>query len=533
MYRILIIDDEPVVREGISRTIDWNTHGFELVAACRDGREGIAALETYRPDVVITDICMPFVDGLELASWIGEEYPSIRTVLLTGYDEFEYAQEAVRLHVSDFLLKPITADELRTVLDRIHGELDDERRRTNEINRIRTQLAESLPLLRERFLNRLIRGPLPADERTHRLAILDISLRGDACVALVCDRDAPQVEEELTVVAISEEIESVLGGDAVVFVTPADTIVVIISDESPSAAAASALRCAERISRRIRRKLGRSISIGVGEPVAALEDISQSYRDARTALDRRLVLGTDQIITVEVARGGTVQPVPPDQSVLRERYVRAIRTGNTPEAGGALGALFALFRDSQAPHDACHVGVQRLLADTLNAFEALGIVYEQIPGLASNPFERLGAIKTLEDMERWFLDLEKNARTLLDTRRDEHSRRKALEAQEFIQNHYAEKDLSLTVVCSALSVSKSYLSPVFKTHNGMTFIEYLTEIRMERARELLAHRDLKTYEVAERVGYRNAHYFSLTFRKQTGYSPTEYRDVVGREMRSR
>lgn len=531
MYRILIIDDEPVVREGISETIDWSAHGFELVGACRDGREGLHALETLKPDVVITDICMPFVDGLELAMWVGEEYPATRTILLTGYDEFEYAQEAVRLHVSDFLLKPITADELRTVLDAVRTDLDEERRRLREIDRIREQLAESLPLLRERFFNRLIRSLVESEEVERRRALLEIPVAGEAYIALVCDRDAPQAEDDLTVLAIPGEIEKVVEENAVVFMTPNDESVVVVAAAGEAEARTRALLYAEAISRRTARELGRSVSIGVGEPVASLEAISRSYREAKLALERRLVLGRDQIITAEAARGGSIEPMAPDQSVIRDRYVRAIRTGDTAGARSAIAELFSLFRELHATSDACYVGVQRLLADTLNALETLGIDYAEVPGVEANPFERLAEIKTLENMERWFLDLEENARTLLDRRRDEHSRRKAIEAEEYIRTHYGEKDLSLTAVCSALSVSKSYLSPVFKAHTGMTFVEYLTETRMEHARELLAHSNLKTYEVAEQAGYRDAHYFSLTFRKQTGYSPTEYRDLAARELR--
>jgi len=530
MYRILIIDDEPVVREGIAETIDWASHGFILVGACRDGREGLEALERDRPDVVITDICMPFVDGLELASWIGETYPSIRTVLLTGYDEFEYAQEAVRLRVSDFLLKPITADELRVVLDRIRGDLDEERRRAREIDLIRAQLEESLPLLRERFLNRLIHGRAAREETEHRRALLDLPLTGNAFVVLVCDRDTPRADEELTVLAIARFIESLLSDDAVVFSTPADSLVVIVTALSRDEARPAALSYAETISDEVSRNPGRSVSIGLGEVVSALEDVSISYGGARMALDRRPVLGAGQIITVEEARGGSGFPVAPDQSALRDRFVRAIRTGDAGEARNVLAELMSLFRAAGAPREVFSVGAQRLLADTLNALEALGLSYEEIPGLAQNPFERLAAITTLETMERWFLDLEENARTLLDTRRLEHSHRKAVEAEEYIRENYADRGLSLTAVCSALSVSKSYLSPVFKAHTGMTFVEYLTETRMERARELLAHGDLKTYEIAERVGYRDSHYFSLTFRKQTGFSPTEYRERTLREV---
>ena len=207
MYRILIIDDEPVVREGISETIDWNAHGFELVGACRDGREALLALERSKPDVVLTDICMPFVDGLELAAWIGEEDPTTRTILLTGYDEFEYAQEAVKLRVDDFLLKPITAEELRTLLDTVRLELDEERNRRDQLDRIHAQLAESVPLLRERFLNRLVRVAVDRGEASHKLKLLDITLPGPAYIAFVCDRDVGTDEDDFAVFAIQDVVE--------------------------------------------------------------------------------------------------------------------------------------------------------------------------------------------------------------------------------------------------------------------------------------------------------------------------------------
>ncbi|HUX22634.1 MAG TPA: response regulator, partial [Spirochaetia bacterium] len=208
MYKFLIIDDEPVVREGISENIDWASHGYTLVGACRDGREGIAAIEELCPDVVLTDICMPFADGLELAAFIADRYPETKTILLTGYDEFEYAQEAVKLKVSDFLLKPITAEELRAILDRVRLELDEERRRKEDLYTLRRQLQESLPLLRERFFNRLIRGEVLEPEVSAKLALLGIELSGPVFNVVLIDPDRVEAGDELTRLGIENAVDA-------------------------------------------------------------------------------------------------------------------------------------------------------------------------------------------------------------------------------------------------------------------------------------------------------------------------------------
>ncbi|TVQ37499.1 MAG: response regulator [Spirochaetaceae bacterium] len=532
-YRFLIIDDEPIVREGIRDIIDWGALGFELVGACRDGREGLQALERLKPDVVLTDICMPFVDGLELAAWIAEQYPATRTVLLTGYDEFEYAQEAVKLKVSDFLLKPITADELRHILEKIRDELDAERNRERRLELLQQQLRESLPLLRERFLNRLVRTALNPAEVRHRLGFLELALPGPAFVALVCDLDGSEDQDQLAGLAahtiVLQAVEGFCG--TVAFSTPREQTVVIVSAANETGALSRALECAELIAEQVSRDLGRTVSVGAGDPVTGLEAIPQTYADAVTALEQRLVLGPAQIITAQQLGGVRNATVSRSDADARAVYVRALKTGDGAAAEAALQEIIGALRRSDESIETRYLAMQRLLADALNGLDALGIDCSQITEPQSNPFVELGRMKTLEDMQQWFRRFQDSARALLDQRRRQHSQWKAVAAQEFIQANSHQPDLSLRTVCSALSVSKSYFSPIFKQHTGMTFVEYLTAIRMERAKELLSYDDLKSYEVAERVGFRDAHYFSLTFKKQTGLTPTEYRETARRQAR--
>jgi len=541
-YRFLIIDDEPVVREGISNAIDWEAHGFELVGACRDGREGLQAVEELRPDVVLTDICMPFVDGLELAAAIGEEYPAVRTLLLTGHDEFEYAQAAIKLKVQDFLLKPITAEELRGVLDALRIELDEERASRNRLDRLVEQVQASLPVYRERFLNRLVQDSLPEGERTRALELLDLHLPGPAFIALVVDPDAPPNSEtgaesaefdgRLVALAVHDLVHRAVEGipDSVSFSTPREESVVLLSLPDTADATATALSVAETISDAVERELGRTVSIGIGEGLSGPAAIVRSFRGARGAMDHRFVLGPGQIITIQQVRGGTPEVGRVGEAASRARFLEALTAGSGKDASAALADLVIALRSDNEDISGAVVFMHRLLSDTLHSIEALGVDYREVPAFDGNPFARLAGMKTLGEMERWFSRVVDETLELLGSRRVQHSQRKAMAAVEYIDSHYADPDLSLQKVCSVLGVSKSHLSPIFKAHTGMTFVEYVTCRRAEEAKILLASDRYKIYEIAERVGFRDAHYFSMTFKKQTGVTPREFQDsaVVGR-----
>jgi two-component system response regulator YesN len=528
LYRILIIDDEPVVREGIAENIDWQTYGFELAGTCRDGREAMQAIEDAPPDVILTDICMPFVDGLELASFVADRYPATKTILLTGFDEFEYAQEAVKLRVHSFLLKPITPTELTNELQSVRRTLDVERNRDQQLERMRGQLRESLPVLRERLLNRILHGEIDPADIDRRLATLDLELPGPAYAVIVCDPDTMEAEEELAEIAVQTIAEEVVeeSDAAFAFATPRARTVVVVSAPSPAVAASFAVTCADAISERVATELGITVSVGIGEPVGALAAIGESYNQARTALDHRIVLGPNQIIGIEQVRGSSTASASPPTGELRSRYVVALKTGSESEARSALDALLDSCGEREVPPEVFQAEMHRLLADVMTALESIGVDYRQVPGVQANPFERLGHIKTIAEVRTWFADLTTAVHEHLSQGRDRHSHVKAVEAEEYIRSNYADGDLSLASLCRELAISKSYFSPLFKEHTGMTFVEFLTAIRMDRARELLANEDLKTYEVAQSVGFSDPHYFSLTFKKQTGLSPTEFRNSV-------
>ncbi len=531
MYRFLIIDDEPIVREGIARTINWEEHGFELVGVFRDGREGLEGVEQLRPDVILSDVCMPFVDGLELAATVAAQYPRIKTILLTGYDEFEYAQEAVRLNVRDFILKPITAAELREVLGTLRQELDEEHAQFRNSERQRQQLTESLPLLQERFLNGLIRQNTPMKDAMQRAELLELQLPGPRYHVLLCDQDRDTSEAPAEVsfseITVQHEIakEAQQLGDVVVFGTLNDQVVILVSLPETGDPLPASLRVAEAVSDHVERTLGRTISIGIGDVVSSLDQLPRGFETARVALEQRFVLGPRQIISMDQVRGNNQPPVSQQPTERRGEFIQALKTA---DPAMAVAAVRRVLEPVVLQGDIGEVLVvtNRILADALNTLDALEVDYRGMMEVGDNPFATLGRMKTIQEIYDWFEQFIRHASTALDSRREQHSLSKVRGAEQYIREMYQDRTLALQDVCTALAVSKSYLTMVFKKHTGMTIVEYLTEVRMEEAKALLRGSDLRVYEIAEQVGYRDAHYFSLTFRKQVGQTPSEYRESL-------
>lgn len=218
LYRILLVDDEEEVRRGIIRKMEWEKLGFEVAGDAENGEEALEKVEQLQPDVVITDIRMPYMDGLTLTRRIREKYPSIRVLIFSGYDDFEYAQQAIKLHVTEYILKPVNVEELSEILTRVRENLEEEIKQRRDIDSLRESYLGNLPILRELFLNDLVRGE--ADEsavvpklREYGIDILD-ACRWVAAVIHVERADAQTLAlpRELIPISVRGLVEDSLRG---------------------------------------------------------------------------------------------------------------------------------------------------------------------------------------------------------------------------------------------------------------------------------------------------------------------------------
>lgn len=531
MYRLLIVDDEELVREAIKEQMDWEKLGFRCVGDCEDGEEALAFVEREAPDIVLTDIGMPFMDGLELTRELSRRYPHVKVVILTGYDDFEYAQQAVRLQAVDYILKPITSAELEAVLVKLRDELDRENARRRDHERLRRQMAESLPLLRERFLERLVSSPLTDKAVKEGCELYGIEEPGPLLVEAAVHVDeflsgsppTPSDRElfRFAVYNIAQEISARYPGTAV-FRDVENRALALFSGGDPEELQERALQAAEEIHEAVTSYLPLRVSVGIGQTCPLGRHAPQVHQSALSALDYRFVTGTSEVIRLaDMERRD--RPALLSAVEWENVLITKLKTGTPEEMDEWVGKLFAAFREHLFPMDVIRIYLQRIALTLLHALYEMDGPLAEAFGESDDPIARIQRFAKLDDTESWLKAWCGRAAAAVRSLREDHNAVQVEKAIAYIKDHYQDPELSLKSVCKHISMSVSYFSTLFKQYTGRTFMEFVTQERMEKAKELLRLTAMKTYEIAYAVGYSDPHYFSGAFKKHEGDTPTEYR----------
>lgn len=531
MYRVMLVEDEALVRNSMAENVAWAEYGFELSAICEDGRQAISKLNIELPDVVITDICMPFMDGLELARYICEHYPSVLVLVLTGFNEFAYAQQAIKLHVYDYILKPVSLKELGTILFNLRLELDRRYEETQRLVKLKSEALHAAPVLRNKFFYELTAQSADPNWALEAAERNGISFCGDtfaACIAEVDDMPAARsalagAARELlyfVVFNIAAEIAQTMPGCFAAQLGGRKTLLVISGSEEASVNEAAAALCTKVIDE-VQKNCHFTISIGVGSANFGLAALALSKQEAEEALGYGFILGQGKCIEYASMKKQEALHFGSQIDLDENRIISALRQCEPEAAIAAVKELFSGFRKHFMQYSRCQPYLDRLRV----ALSGLSREYkaEDDPVILEC---------SLEQQEHWMLaDAREHALIRACRRLCECSRLMAVDpasqcakqAEAYIQEHCFDSELSLSDVISNLCVSKSYFSAAFKQHTGLTFVEYLTRLRMEKAKEYLRTTALRTYEIAERVGYCDPHYFSVTFKRYSGKTPKEYR----------
>lgn len=549
LYKVILVDDETVVREGLQKTIQWGDHGFELIGDYANGRDAWEAIEKRQPDLVISDISMPFMDGLELAGMVTAQYPYIKMIILTGFDEFEYAQKALRLKVADFILKPVTAREIRELLDKTRATMDDERKNREDLSLLYTQLHQSLPLLKERLLERLVVLGLGKPEIEERFTYFELPPLVPPYLIVVADiddfgnRDAMWNEHDaefLKFAAFNIFEESAQSDNAKVisFRTREERMVAIFFGQPDERVLyEQAFAIAEQIRFHVESFLRFTITIGVGRICFSAEQLPVSYRSALSALDYRFLHGKNRVLSIVDMEGTPAQisaePAPGGVSDWDRRLATVVKTGSPQEAQQLIGELITRLKESRQPMDGSLLLLQKVVFALMDTVQELGIADNPALNFDLSDRQRWLAdvyrFKTLGEIEHWLKQLVGSVMAAISDNRSSYMNTQMARAAEYIESNYANEKMTLHDLCRHVLMSSSYFSLVFKQHTGETFVEYLTRVRIVKAKELLQTTSLKFYEIAERVGYGDPNYFSILFKKHTGQTPRDYREKQSKE----
>lgn len=524
MIKMLVVEDERILREGICRVGNWASHDVEICGAAANGQEALRVMEAQKPDIILTDVVMPIMDGIELARRVYEQYPEIRMVFLSGHEEFEYVKKAMEYKASNYLLKPAKIEEIVRVVSGIRDEISREKKRVQEEERLREKLEKSIPVLREHYMNQLLGGFERDEEKIKRqFEFLNINLGTQNMAVMICEPDAEQAEKissRMFLLQLGEVCQAVISSEyrCTVFTDMKDRVVIVLNYPETMRAKEILLYLqgkAMRIQMEMKERMGRTVSLGIGRVAGNIRYLSKAYKEAEYALSYRFFMGNQSIIYI-----GDIEKEEHRDLFRMEQQegelLACIKAGDVTGTESQIGQYFTLLGE-------CAVCGQ-------------SFIYEEITGFISTLLRELRG-KVMEGEENFLLELEglleelrgKNTyATLSEVQRQvgsvlqniaekiNHNRlmrnEGIIEKAKRYVNQNLSGDVSLITVAESVFVSPNYLSCLFK-ESGENFKDYMIRMKMQKAKEMIESENYTLSQIAQELGYKDGRYLSQVYKK--------------------
>ena len=527
LYNVLLVDDEADVLQAMKKKIDWEALGFCLAGTAENGQEALEMAEQLHIDVVMTDIKMPYMDGLTLCKNLKQSYRNMKVIIYSGFDDFEFAREAVHLEAEEYLLKPISAGDMEAAFSKVRKKLDQEYDEYRNLNRLSEYYRKSLPAMREQLVMGILEGRIAGERARAMMETYEICLDSPFYVVAALYMDVNPREEQpqpaqLFTLSLKDMVQDYLKNRTRFFSTAFldQVIVIFMLDEREEID--QVLYHLDQICKMGFHVLKSSVTAAVGQICANTDALHTSYEEAVNAMEYRSILGSGQVLYIN-----DIEPCSEENILVTEHefqnLVHAVKLGNRDETNAAIAQIMDSIRKEPISPGQYQLLFMELLSELMKIGRAYKLHPNQIFGEHAGSWQELYRMVTVEELEGWLQEVCTNLRHVLRHERRDSAARLTEQAKAYIEEHYKESDLSADSLCRCLNVSAAYFSTIFKREVGMSFVAYLTKIRLEHALELLRTTEDKTYIIASRVGYMEPNYFSYVFKKQYGISPSKYR----------
>lgn len=540
MLKIFLAEDEVIVRETIKRMIPWEDLGFELVGEAADGEMALPLLLRQKPDLLITDIKMPFMDGLTLAKVAKKEIPGLKVVILSGYDDFNYAKQAINIGVEDYLLKPITKNALIERLTEIRSRYEHEKTQKEYYEKFHREMQAYEKNSSRDFFEALVSGSMDMMEIYRRSEKLGLDIVAEAYNVLIftmnCEEDFSGQREgysewEAESLELLEEFFSE-NTSAMLFRCNIFSYGVLIKGQKETIEE-NTRSCVSEIQRILDRKeQKRQWFVAAGEPVERLSQIQKSYYSASRAFSQRYLYDENILYYDEMASMEKKNVTEDDSTYLQKVDVNALNPVILQKflSNGLLEETENFVKDYFYA-----IGQEPLESLVFRNYVTLNVRFSVMSflkeiGCDTRTLEQEDtedvlseSSKSLENAIAYAEKIISQAIALRDQNSGNKNRSILKTAVDFIDSHYMEEDMSLNKAANAANVSANHFSALFSQNMGQTFIEYLTNLRMNKAKEYLRCTSMRSSEIAGEIGYKDAHYFSYLFKKTQGMTPSDYR----------
>lgn len=534
--KVFLVEDEMVIRRGIKNSIDWEKEGYIFCGEASDGELAYPMIIKEKPDILITDIRMPFMDGLELCKLVKKELPNIKILILSGYDEFDYAKEAIRLVVTEYLLKPISSGKLLEALNGVSESIRREKEDKDLVRKYMEEMRENTEHEKQKFFEQMIAGNLSMADALETGKKYEMNLSAGMYNLLLFrftlgkeNRKSGELlgEAEYAIEKLTERLEYVFefqrGVEGWAFLLMAD------NEEQMSERVKELSKDLEEI-----MKNYSTIAYfgGIGQPVARLRELEESFREAERALAARFTMELNRIISVEDIRMAQNVDTLDDIEITSFGEIEKTRTMLEKFLNNGAEDEIDEFVDvyiNELPEENLKSVLMRqyIIMDAYIVMMSFCEKIEGIEGEMQAQSEELKnsmkTIQTLEEIKNYIRMLLKKIIGVRDTISGRRYSDIIEIAKDQIRKTYMSDEISLNTIAAEVGMSPSYFSSIFSKEMGKTFVEYLTEIRMDRAKELLMCSSMKTSEIGYEVGYKDPHYFSYIFKKTQNCTPKEFR----------
>lgn len=539
--KVFLVEDEYIVREGIKNNIDWEKNGYDFCGEASDGELAFPMISEKRPDIVITDIRMPFMDGIELSRMIKEEYPEIKIIILSGHEEFEYAKAAIQIGVEEYLLKPINGDELLQVVNRVAQKIKEENESRETLQE--GEGDENVEYAKRQLLSSLIDDNASLSDAMEQGKKIHLNLMAQCYNIMMLKLQRKNKEQGFSqrILELYKTMEDTLkeqDGQSIMFDRAPEGKVILFMGSGEE----EIWRNMDVFAGQFREILPEYEDVtyfgSVGVPVMRLRELGESYEAASHGFSYRFLTEPNQIVdnhtVFDQTRNekkfscsiGSVDI----QNLDKQKIESFLKGGEMDEIHffveeymkntGDAGKNSMIFRQYIVMD--MFFAASHFLTQITDGREQLGEPFE-------SPEQMQKIVSDLEATVVYIKELFTKVMQVRDAQTTEHNSDVVENAKKYISENYHDEELTLNTVAHEVNVSPNHLSAMFSQKTGQTFVKYLTDVRMHRAKELLKCTSKRSNEICEEVGYRDPHYFSHLFKKNVGCSPIQYRERGGKE----
>lgn len=525
MLKLVIVDDEPMEREAIASYIDWGSMGIEVVGNAGNGKQAIDVIMDLQPDIVISDVKMPVMDGLEMAQKVKAIFPGIKIIFCSAYDEFEYVKNAINAEAYGYILKPVKDDELFRVVKSAADKCIKEKYENSKYDVLKKQVEKNLSLLKERVIKDIIFNR-DVDENSIKLS--HSLLRGFSGIMVVI---AVQINKGCEYKAA--EIEKILASEvkdyenSLIAQLKEDEYVIIICMDTacPEEVHGIVKERAAVIRENVLKRLNVDIIQGYSSCEGGIDALPALYREAKRAAYYNMLIGMDIIIgKKDIETIGSTNEC--KDSRIDDGFYMAIRNEDIELANSFLDAYFDdLLRTGQMSLQYIHAGCIRIINEIINILKDMGYEIDSMYSSGNFPWEELLSLERVPDVKAWMQKTLFTVIGFLDNGKKDKKSKIVYEVQDFLEENYSAP-LSLDIIAEEVKLTPNYLSRIFREKTGTSLVDYLKDLRIKKAIDLLSDISVYIYEIARRVGFEDTSYFCTVFKKTVGLTPSQYREII-------